>query len=76
MDKSNLFGFYRHEMMEILSECTHSEELSYDEFQNKISGLWAAAYKEGLEEVEFNHILEEVFPNHGVQFNHLFKKVS
>jgi len=76
MDKSNLFGFYREEMVEILSECTHSDELYYDEFRNKISGLWAAAYREGVEEIEFNHILEEILPNHGVQFNQLFKKAS
>ncbi len=76
MDKSNLFGFYRHEMIEIISECTHSDELFYDEFENKISGLWAAAYREGIEETEFNSILEEVYPNHGVQFNSLFKKAS
>ncbi len=76
MEKSKLFVFYRHEMVEILSECTHSNELYYEEFENKISGLWAAAYREGLEEKEFNGLLREVLPEHQIQFNHLFKKAG
>ena len=73
MDKSKLFSFYRHEMHEILIECTHSDELYLDEFENKISGLWAAAYREGVEEGEFHKLLDEVFPGHQIEFNHLFK---
>ena len=76
MDKSKLFVFYRHEMVEILTECTHSNELYYEEFENKISGLWAAAYREGLEEHDFDGLLNEVLPEHSIQFNHLFKKVG
>ncbi len=76
MDKSSLFVFYRQEIFEILSECTHSEELYFDEFENKISGLWAAAFREGVEEVEFHGLLEEAIPGRDIQFNHIFKKVG
>jgi hypothetical protein len=76
MDKSKLFIFYRREMTEILSECTHSNELYFEDFENKISGLWAAAYREGLEERDFYQLLSEVIPEHKVEFNYLFKKAS
>lgn len=40
-------NFYQFQVYELISECTHGGELDQEEFNNKISGLKAAALVDG-----------------------------
>lgn len=42
-------NFYRHEILELITECTHNGELDKEEFDNKVTGLKAAALVDGHE---------------------------
>lgn len=76
MERTKLMEFYHHEASEILSECTHGDELYFDDFENKISGLWAAAYRDGVTEGDFQSMISEVYPEREVKFNLLFQKAA
>lgn len=52
-------SFYQEQILEILSECTHGGVLSLEEFDCKISGLFAAAKVDGFNLKEFTGWVEK-----------------
>ncbi len=55
-------SYFRSEVIEVCSECTHSGALDLDEFCNKITGVWAAAQVDGVAESEFENLIAEFAP--------------
>lgn len=56
---SRSLSFFRSEVSEVYSECTHRGILDLDEFCNKISGVWAAAQVQGVQKEEFISLISE-----------------
>lgn len=52
-------SFYSFEVQELISECTHGGEFDSEEFDNKISGLKAAALVDGLDPQDFNSLVQQ-----------------
>lgn len=56
-------NFYRFEVYELISECTHNGELDQEEFDNKVSGLKAAALVDGHDAFWFMDMVSQcLFP--------------
>lgn len=56
-------NFYQYEVYELISECTHGGELDKEEFDNKISGLKAAALVDGHDHKWFMNMVSQcLFP--------------
>jgi hypothetical protein len=56
-------NFYRLEVYELISECTHNGEFDKDEFDNKVSGLKAAALVDGHDAGWFMEMVSQcLFP--------------
>lgn len=53
-------AFYIQEIHEFISECTHGGVMDEEEFKNKISGLQAAAFVDGFNQVEFQKWVSEI----------------
>jgi hypothetical protein len=53
--------FYETEVLELISECTHGSEFDHEEFDNKVSGLKAAALVDGMRPEDFNDIVAKAF---------------
>ena len=54
-------NFYEAEVLELITECTHGDEFDREEFDNKVSGLKAAALVDGLRPESFNKIVTDAF---------------
>lgn len=52
-------SFYESEVLEFISECTHGGEFDVEEFDNKISGLKAAALVDGFIPEDFNKLVNQ-----------------
>ncbi len=50
--------FYENEIFEFINECTHDGELDIKEFDNKITGLQAAALVDGIEKPVFQKMVQ------------------
>jgi|DeeseametaMP2916_FD_contig_21_328860_length_481_multi_8_in_0_out_0_1 hypothetical protein len=49
--------FYKERILEMMSECVHSGEFDHEEFENKVSGLKAAAVVDGLSQESFSGLV-------------------
>lgn len=57
-------NFYQFEVYELISECTHGGELDTEEFNNKVSGLKAAALVDGHDPKWFMSMVAQcLFPH-------------
>jgi len=59
--------FYFNQIKELIMECTHNEVFDSEEFNNKISGLQAAALVDGLCPIEFEHMINQTFKGDSVK---------
>lgn len=50
--------FYQEKLEEMIHECVHSGELDSEEFENKVSGLKAAALVDGLSHDQFKGLVD------------------
>lgn len=52
-------SFYQSEILEFINDCTHDGELDIEEFDNKITGLQAAALVDGIEKKTFQEMVHQ-----------------
>jgi hypothetical protein len=55
-------SYFRSEVFEVYSECTHRGALDLEEFCNKVTGVWAAAQVDGVCESDFQDLVSELAP--------------